>query len=228
MLETPCLYGATIGASPLDAPARYRGPERRSAGAWLQAALDEIDYGLLVVDADGHVRHCNRIADDEIDDAHPLYRAEGRLRARLAADMRTLQAALSDAASRGLRRLIGVGHGAQRASVSVVPLRGESTALVILGKRTVSPALAVQGFARLHGLTASEAHVLERLVGGARPAQIAVEHGVALSTVRTQISSIRQKTSAGSIGALLEQTARLPPLLGTLGRAALNTARRPC
>ena len=92
----------------------------------------------------------------------------------------------------------------------------EGATLVILGKRSVGAELAVQGFARLHGLTGSEARVLARLVAGARPAAIAQEHGVALSTVRTQVGSIRLKTGAASIRALVEQVARLPPLMGRL------------
>lgn len=210
----------------------YRGPERRrersTGDAWLQAALDEIDYGVLVADGAGRVRHANRVARDELADEHPLQLAQGQLRARQPVDNRLLLAALSDAAGRGLRRLIGLGEGTRRASVSVVPLDSTPLAMVILGKRSVSPVLAVQSFARLHGLTAGEARVLERLVGGVRPVQIAAEHGVALSTVRTQIGSIRQKTGAASISALLDQMAKLPPLLGTLGRAGLRPQQAPC
>jgi hypothetical protein len=39
---------------------------------------------------------------------------------------------------------------------------------------------------------------------------------VALSTVRTQIGSIRTKTGAGSIRDLVRQVALLPPLVGAL------------
>jgi len=74
----------------------------------------------------------------------------------------------------------------------------------------------VQGFARLHGLTGGEGRVLAALCGGARPAEVAREHGVALSTVRSQIGSIRLKTGAASIRDLLAQVARLPPLMGRL------------
>ena len=47
--------------------------------------------------------------------------------------------------------------------------------------------------------------------------------GVAVSTVRSQIGSIRHKTGAESIRALVRQVAVLPPVKGALGR---NGARR--
>ncbi len=198
----------------------YSGPERRTASVglwrWLAAALDEIDYGIVLLGADGLVRHANQAARDELDEQHPLALLHGELRARRGPDAQALLGALHDAEHRGLRRLLTVGDGAQQASVSVVPLGLPGATLVILGKRRVSAELAVQGFARLHGLTGGEARVLSHLMGGARPAAIAAEHGVALSTVRTQIGSIRLKTGAASIRALVEQVARLPPLMTRL------------
>lgn len=210
------LLGAPVAHS-------YSGPERRSAGLslwrWLAAALDEIDYGVVLVGADGLVRHANQAARDELDDQHPLVLLHSELRARRGADAQALLAALNDARTRGLRRMLTLGEGAQQASASVVPLGGLGATVVILGRRNVGADLALQGFARLHGLTGGEARVLARLAAGARPTEIAAEHGVALSTVRTQIGSIRLKTGAASIRALLGQVARLPPLMGTLGRA---------
>lgn len=215
---------AEAGAMPPLAPAGpalpYRGPERRHASIggwrWLSAALDEIDYGIVLVGPEGRVQHANQVAIDELDSQHPLLLSCGDLRGRRGADAQALLAALRDAHYRGMRRLLTLGEGAQRVSASVVPLSTAGGALVILGKRQVGAELAVQGFARLHGLTGGEARVLAALSGGARPAEVAREHGVALSTVRTQISSIRQKTGAASIRDLLAQVARLPPLMGRL------------
>jgi hypothetical protein len=49
---------------------------------------------------------------------------------------------------------------------------------------------------------------------------------VAVSTVRTQIGSIRAKTGAGSIRELVRQVAVLPPLVGAL-RGAAGSAQQP-
>lgn len=227
MLELLSIRGDTPAASrpaPAPAAAEYSGPERRAASLgpwrWLAAALDEIDYGIVLLGADSRVRHANQAARDELDEQHPLVLLHGELRARRGADAQALLAALHEARQRGLRRLLTLGDGAQQASVSVVPLGVPGATLVIIGKRQVGAELAVQGFARLHGLTGSEARVLARLVAGACPAAIAEEHGVALSTVRTQIGSIRLKTGAASIRALVEQVARLPPMMGRLRSTA--------
>ena len=48
------------------------------------------------------------------------------------------------------------------------------------------------------------------------PLQIAARQGVGLATIRTQIGSIRLKTGAGSIRALVRQVSLLPPLVSVL------------
>lgn len=223
MLELLTRTGPAGAASPATTSARgtpYLGPERRSASVacwrWLSAALDEIDYGIVLLGADGRVQHANQVALAEFDAQHPLLLSFGELRARRGCDAQALLGALHDAQGRGLRRLLTLGEGTQQVSASVVPLSTPGGTLVILGKRKVSAELAVQGFARLHRLTGGESRVLTALCGGARPLEVARNHGVALSTVRSQISSIRLKTGAASIRELLAQVARLPPLMGRL------------
>jgi DNA-binding CsgD family transcriptional regulator len=58
--------------------------------------------------------------------------------------------------------------------------------------------------------------VLEHLCTGQDPTDIAEQLGVAISTVRTQVSSIRQKTGASNIRELVRKVAVLPPLLNAL------------
>lgn len=224
LLSRVAVSDAPSPAAPASPERPYRGPERRGATLtlwrWLSAALDEIDYGIVLVGADGAAHHANEAALAELDAQHPLVLLHGELRARRNADAQQLLAALHDAQARGLRRLLTFGEGAQQVSVSVVPLGMPGATLVILGKRQMGADLAVQGFARLHRLTGGETRVLAALCAGSRPSEIAVEHGVALSTVRSQISSIRLKTGAASIRALLAQVAVLPPLMGRLRSGA--------
>jgi DNA-binding CsgD family transcriptional regulator len=203
----------------------YAGPERRAAPSrarhWLAATLDEIDYGMLLLHDGPHVLQVNHAARAELDGAHPLQLLGRELRARHSHDVVPLADALRGASQRGLRRLLTLGDGEQRASVSVVPLpAGDDTSspvtLLILGKRQVCELLTVQGFARSHGLTSAETRVLAALCQGTPPAEIAVQVGVAISTVRTQISTIRGKTGTESIRELVRQVAVLPPLMGVL------------
>lgn len=209
--------------------AAYRGPERRAAGSlgwrWLAAALDEIDYGVLLLNDDALLLHANRAARAELDAQHPLQLLGRELRARHSRDVQALHSALHDAVRRGLRKLLTLGQegpDGQSVAVSVVPLGTlgadeRAATLVILGRRRVGAELALQGFARIHHLTPGETRVLVALCRGEPPAAIAAAHGVGIATIRTQISGIRQKTGAPSIRALLGQVAVLPPLMGVLG-----------
>jgi DNA-binding CsgD family transcriptional regulator len=222
---------------PTSRPPGYAGPERRVTGSdlahWLRRMLDEIDYGMLMVTGDGQVSYFNHAARLELDGTHPLQMLGRTLRTQRPQDMAPLYDALA-AAQRGLRRLLTLGEGDQRISVSVVPLpraeggsdddnhdddsaeRRQPLVLLVLGKRQVCQQLSVQGFARSVGLTPAETRVLEQLCAGVRPEDIRQRQGVAISTVRTQIGSIRAKTGAASIRELVRQVAVLPPLVGAL------------
>lgn len=204
----------------------YAGPERRAAARrdWLAAVLDELDYGLLLVTESGYVVQANHAARAELDGDHPLRLIGRELRARHSADVVPLQAAVQNAALRGLRKLLTLGDDRLRVSVSVVPLgidhmRGDASTLIILGKRQMCESLSVQGYARSHGLTPAETRVLAALCQGVPPAEVAARLGVGIATVRSQIGSIRQKTGADSIRALVRQVAVLPPLMGVLRQA---------
>ena len=183
---------------------------------WLAATLDELDYGIVLLFDGLHVVHTNDAAQVELDDKHPLQLIGGELRARFARDVAPLHEAITDAAMRGLRRLLTLGREGERASISVIPLEaadaGPRAVLVVLGKRNVCESLSAQGFARSYDLTSAETRVLVGLCGGVSPAQIAHQSSVAISTVRTQIGSIRAKTGAESIRALVRQVAVLPPV----------------
>jgi DNA-binding CsgD family transcriptional regulator len=214
----PSIGGIHYGARPA-------APERRGGqfSQWLTRMLDEIDYGMLLISADAQVLYVNHAARHELDGEHPLQLLGHTLRAHHPQDVAPLYDALV-AAQRGLRRLLTLGEGEHRVSVSVVPLPTADeaasdtaqTTLLVLGKRQMCAQLSVQGFARSMSLTPTETRVLELLCNGVRPTEIATRQGVAVSTVRTQIGSIRSKTGAGSIRELVRQVALLPPLVGAL------------
>ncbi len=235
LLATAMLPAGPQGRGPMPAGLpgggyghRPPAPDRRHGGQfsqWLTRMLDEIDYGMLLVSAEAQVLYVNHAARHEMDDEHPLQLLGHALRAHRSQDMGPLYDALT-AAQRGLRRLLTLGEGEHRVSVSVVPLpsadadtssgAGGQTTLLVLGKRQMCAQLSVQGFARSMLLTPTETRVLELLCNGVRPTEIATRQGVAVSTVRTQIGSIRGKTGAGSIRELVRQVALLPPLVGAL------------
>ena len=206
------------------APAPYHGPERRATPApvqrWLGLLIDEIDYGMVLLTDDAQVVHVNHLARVELESGHPLEMRGRSLYARRSIDTLTLANALSAAALRGRRCLLKLGEGGHQAMVSVVPLgqqgHGEPAIALVFGKRQVCEPLSVEAFARTHRLTAAETKVLSALCNGVRVTDVAQAHGVETSTVRSQVSSIRAKTGAESIAALVRQVAVLPPLIGVL------------
>jgi DNA-binding CsgD family transcriptional regulator len=217
--------GSTLG---------YRGPERRGGASLLMRmltlVLDEIDYGVLLLGEGGRVLHANHSARTSLNAQHPLYLYSHELRARLLKDAAPLHQALQAALHRGLRRLLTVGEGAERAGIAIVPLEmppageqaepAQSATLVVLGRREVCGGLSVQGFAREHHLSTCEEQVLAALCEGQRPNEIAQRHGVKIATVRTQIANIRAKTGADSIRDLVQMVALLPPMISALRRQA--------
>jgi DNA-binding CsgD family transcriptional regulator len=195
-------------------------------GDWLLPVLDLLDYGILLLDAGARALHANRVATKLLGEATLLKLHEGRVDAARPEDAAPWREALQAAARRGLRTLLALG-GTARTTVSVVPLarrdEGDRAAtLVVAGRLSLCEVLSAQWFARRAELTHAEAQVLNMLCEGLRPNDIARQLDVQISTVRTQIGSIRLKTGASSIGALLREIAMLPPMAHALHGAALH------
>jgi DNA-binding CsgD family transcriptional regulator len=194
----------------------------------LTGAMDELDYGMLILDAVGHLMQANQMGYQHCTSAHSSCRLQdGQLHTRSNADDPLLQRALSLAAA-GRRSLLKLGEGSHMETVAVVPLssplggRTEGAILLVFGKQQVCEALSVEHFARVHNLTHAEGMVLTALCTGDDPSAIARRFGVAVSTVRTQIASVRQKTQAASIRDLVRQVAMLPPIVSVLGHEAAH------
>lgn len=187
----------------------------------LALALDEMDYGVVLLDESFRVLHANHQARTDLRATSPVSLDGNVLRVASATDQRVLEEALVASVGRGIRRLIRLGNGAQPMRVAVVPLpvgggwRSPAVMLAVERRQVCAP-LTVQGFARLYRLSPGEEQVLTELCAAHNPLDIAHRHGVALSTVRTQITNIRTKTGTDSIRDLVHQMSMLPPLIGAL------------
>ena len=190
----------------------------------LARMLDVVDYGMLLVVDETHVVFINQIARAELDEDHPLQLLGRDLRVRAPRDVAPLRLALSNAMSRGVQAMVTlggtVGEGISIAIVPVIEPGEAPAALIVFGKRRVCEELSSDAFARLHGLTLAESRVLKLMCAGYRPGDIARAFDVKLSTVRTQIASIRAKTGSHDIGAVVHRVARLPPLPSVVRHAA--------
>ena len=187
-------------------------------GALAGAILDEIDYPVLLVDAELRLQHGNRIARSLLARREPFLLEAGQLQLRSDSQQLQLRRAVEQAVQRGRRSLVAprVDRSNQPA-VAVLPAgHGSQLALLILTKPLLCQGLTLQAYAREHGLTEGEREVLGALCAGQSPEQVAQQRQVALSTVRTQIGAIRAKTGARDIGALVRSMAVLPPLVHAL------------
>jgi DNA-binding NarL/FixJ family response regulator len=121
-------------------------------------------------------------------------------------------------AHRGQWSLVRLGSGSGTLSIAVFPLcaseRGTGPlALLLFQLSDKREPLATQLYAKSCGLTPAETRVLLGLADGLLPKQIASKHEVLLSTVRTQISSIRDKTGTRRLADLLQALVSLPPIM---------------
>jgi len=198
----------------------YLGPERRGGdtamAGWLARMLDEMDHGMLLITPSGELRHANQPARQELAHGNSLRLSNGHVLASHADQHGVLHEVVVDA-GRGRRRLTTLGDKANTLSVAAVPMGSdqegdETLVLLVLGRRQSCEALTVDFFARTQGLTSAEAKVLQALCDGLRPKEAARRFGVAVSTIRTQISSIRTKTQTTSIRDLVSRVTALPPI----------------
>jgi DNA-binding CsgD family transcriptional regulator len=216
-LHTP-LPSLASRARPVISELPLSAPDTPALARWLQETLDHVGRGMLLVTAGARVLHANRQARQALQSGHALVIEEGRLRGSGSRDDGLLADALEGAMRRGLRRMLSLGETSDPVTVAVLPIdaEGGGAALVSLSQPSRSQDLAVHCFARQHGYTSAETSVLEALLSGERPADIARAKGVALSTVRTQIGQLRLKTGAHSIRQLLDRVASLPPMMAVV------------
>lgn len=184
--------------------------------AMMAHVLDELDLGVVVADATGRVRFANRSAVRVCDRGTPCRIVQGVVKPAHEHEELGFARALRQAAD-GRRSLMTMEHEGVARFLAFVPVRdemhGEPGVLLLLGRAQVCGALSVEFFARQYGVTTAESAVLSALCNGKSPRVIAEQRGIAVSTVRTQISRIRQKTGARSITDLLRVASTLPPLV---------------
>lgn len=190
--------------------------------------LDEIDYGLMLLTAGGRLRHANQLALESLRGAGALMLRDGQVQAKHPDQQAELALAIA-AALAGRRRLLMLASACRECPVALIPLPGAGlpgdgppTCLVLMGKQQSCELLSLTFFAQAYALTPAEVGVLRGLCHGHPPKDIARDLGVAVSTIRTQIGSVRSKTQSSSIRELLRRIAALPPITLALKSSLLN------
>jgi DNA-binding CsgD family transcriptional regulator len=93
--------------------------------------------------------------------------------------------------------------------VSLLPLQPEGVLIQLLRPGT-QPRDPRPLLMEIYGLTTAEARLCSALLAGQAPAEVAEAHGVALTTIRSQVRAVLEKTGSR----------RMPDLLAMLGRLA--------
>ena len=221
-------------------PAGFRdsaaSPVGRLGTAALQAnllvsMLDEIDYGLLVLGADARILLANQLARLELRGERFVRRRQDKLAPNSARDGAKIEGALAKV-RRGLRSLVTFSAADAELALSFVPLNSDAQpaaqipdvplALVIFGRRDACEALTLHQYGRLHGLTGAEQALLPAIIRGLSVEAIAQQQCVSLSTVRTQLGSIREKTGAKSLRSLTARLTSLPPIRPSYKQALIH------
>lgn len=188
-----------------------------SLGSTLALLMDQFAHGLLIINAKGRLLHANQAAHYELQRRRVLATRENVLHACTPNDSRALREALAKVAE-GKRSLIELtaGKGAGL-TVAVLPLKTDEPgrlphAALLFARVSVCEALMLCFFARSHGLTATEEHVLGILCQGFSAPQIAAQMEVAVSTVRSHVRSLCAKTHSSGVRQLVNRVAVLPPV----------------
>jgi DNA-binding CsgD family transcriptional regulator len=188
--------------------------------ALLLRVMDEFDYGVLVIDAQGRLRHVNHLGRHELA-SQRLVMSQGGMLLGLNTELTEQIERALEQALRGQRRLLLLKLQGQELSLAFVPLThplesDEPTVLVLLQRQSACDNLSVRMYARSQNLSPSEEAVMMGLCRGLSIPEIAQEHGVAQSTVRSQIKALREKTGSASIRHLLQRINSLPPMVPAL------------
>ena len=191
----------------------------------LTEILEELDTGVMVCDEEGRIKIANNAARHELRRGRLLtVQASGLL--QLSEGAQAAQAkwrsALHAATATRHRQMLALSDGRQRLMVSVMPLgQRVGLALVMLGRRQLAPELAVEMLGGIYELTSAEQRVLVGLLAGERVETIAGQRGVMLSTLRTQVHSLREKLGASRLEDVVRLAACLPPMSSVLRSAPL-------
>ena len=186
----------------------------------LLRVIDEIDYGILVISAQSEILQVNHLARHELLTGHLMASVNNRLTGRSTVLCEQIEQGLEHAC-RGQRKLVFLDGGRGDMPVVFIPLihpveTDSPTVLVLLTRQSACDNLAVRMYARAQRLSPSEESVMIGLCRGLEVSDIARENGVAQSTVRSQVKSLREKTGCSSIRRLIHRLHSLPPVVPAL------------
>jgi len=200
--------------------------EKGRRNTMLEAVLDAVRTGIVLVDRSARIIYANPTAVAVIDAGDPLHNDHGKLELRGEVVPGHLQTAIDRAAEGDIplgRRGIAIPGTRADASpfvVHVLPLvertvraglPGEAVAAVFVADRSDDPQLITDAATLIYGLTPTEARVFELIVAGHSSAQMARHLAIAPSTLKWHTLRLFDKTGQHRRTDLLRLAAALHP-----------------
>jgi DNA-binding CsgD family transcriptional regulator len=193
---------------------------------WFQAFVDNVPYGLGLIDENLNIVLINRqaqIAFSAFGEAiHGTSLMKGNV--GLSPQMTRLISAIRQA-KKGTRQLVLFHDRDEQLAIAVAPfglINGQQGVMLTTERIGSCDTLSLMCYGKMLGLTHGEVRVLAKLTEGEGPETVAEGLAISLATVRSHIRSILCKTEASSIRALLLRLSKLPPLTLLLENGALN------
>lgn len=195
----------------------------------VEAALDQLTFGVVIADAAGRALIVNRAAEEMATAGDGLLLRGGCLTAHLAEEATALGRAVAGAAQPAARRNGGIGDsllvsrpsGRRPFAVLIAPLSAHlalasehqaPAALILITDLERQPTVLGRRLIELFGLTPAEACLAAALVAGKRLENIAAERCVRMPTLRTQLRAILDKTGTRGQADLMRVLLGLPPV----------------
>ncbi|PRG08336.1 LuxR family transcriptional regulator [Burkholderia ambifaria] len=180
--------------------------------------MEELGLSVFALDRHSHVVFVNRAAEAMLRATTCLKLEHGCLSAAGAPQNDALKAALARVAKTRKSESLALSStlsDAHEIFLGIAPLSGQAlqatfgdaTMLITVRQRSAAPLVVAQQLRQAFGLSSAEAAVAEALLCGKTPDECAASTGVALTTIRTQLRAIYEKThsrnQAEAVGRML-------------------------
>jgi Bacterial regulatory proteins, luxR family len=193
-----------------------------AAPVWLRSLLDDVGFGVLILDAQLNVCFRNEdakatlsaigVGDLVVGSAITISKRENQNTS--CTSKFVINAKL---AARGHRKLVIFGDRDNQVAIAMSPiqLEGQCTefgVIVTMERKTVCETISLWAYGKVQGLTPGELKVLQQLADGQDPTAVAETLKISVTTVRTHIRSMVSKTDSSCMRSLLMKVAKLPPI----------------
>ena len=190
-------------------------------------AIDALSMAMLIVDGNACILHLNSGAEALLNSRlGGLCSHGGRLSADNSIINQKLAALIAQAASHpavgGAMFLNGAADQARQLFVTPLPAASpfvkdwQTPLALVLAPDAGKSLSSLELLGKLYNLSPAELKLAAALVAGTSPEDYALQAGVTLNTVRTQIKNLYRKTGVGRLPELVVLLSRTPPLADSL------------